>query len=87
MTNLTISLEPETVKAARLRAIEEGTSVSAQVREYLKRYARHEITLEPLDVRKEIASEFLTMIVKADGVQRTMLPWSRDSLYDREAQK
>jgi plasmid stability protein len=87
MTNLTISLEPEIVKAARLRAIEEGTSVSAQVREYLKRYAQREITLEPLADTKETASEFLTRIAQADGVQRTMLPWSRDALYDRELRK
>ena len=40
MTNLTISLDENTVRKARLRAIEEGTSVSAKVREFLARYAR-----------------------------------------------
>ncbi|MDO5624652.1 MAG: hypothetical protein Q4G71_08195 [Pseudomonadota bacterium] len=42
MTNLTISLDENTVRKARLRAIEEGTSVSAKVREFLARYARGE---------------------------------------------
>ncbi|QTD46755.1 DUF6364 family protein [Ottowia testudinis] len=40
MTNLTISLDEDTVRKARLRAIEEGTSVSAKVRDFLARYAR-----------------------------------------------
>ena len=42
LTNLTISLDENTVRKARLRAIEEGTSVSAKVREFLARYARGE---------------------------------------------
>lgn len=42
ITNLTISLDENTVRKARLRAIEEGTSVSAKVREFLARYARGE---------------------------------------------
>ena len=37
MTNLTISLDENTVRKARLRAIDEGTSVSAKVREFLAR--------------------------------------------------
>lgn len=39
MTNLTISLDADTIRQARLRAIQEGTSVSAKVREFLARYA------------------------------------------------
>lgn len=40
MTNLTISLDDAIVRKARIRAIEEGTSVSAKVREFLAQYAR-----------------------------------------------
>jgi plasmid stability protein len=39
MTNLTISLDESVVRQARIRAIGEGTSVSAKVREFLARYA------------------------------------------------
>lgn len=39
MSNLTISLDPAIAKAARIRAIQEHTSVSAQVRLFLQRYA------------------------------------------------
>ena len=39
MTNLTISLDENIVRQARIRAIGEGTSVSAKVREFLAQYA------------------------------------------------
>ena len=39
MTNLTISLDETIVRQARIRAIGEGTSVSAKVREFLAQYA------------------------------------------------
>ena len=50
MTNLTISIDENLIRQARIRAISEGTSVSAQVREFLGRYARgqDETTAPPL---------------------------------------
>lgn len=39
MTNLTLSLDEEGVKRARIRAIGEGTSLNAKVREFLAGYA------------------------------------------------
>lgn len=39
MSNLTISLNDDVVRLARVRAIQEGTSVSAKVREFLAQYA------------------------------------------------
>ncbi|MBK7549683.1 MAG: hypothetical protein IPI20_18560 [Rhodoferax sp.] len=39
MANLTISLDEAVIRKARIRAIQEGTSVSAKVREFLTRYA------------------------------------------------
>lgn len=40
MSNLTISLDDTIIRKARIRAIEEGTSVSAKVREFLAHYAK-----------------------------------------------
>lgn len=40
MSNLTISVDDELIRQARIRAIEQGTSVSAKVREFLAQYAR-----------------------------------------------
>lgn len=39
MANLTITVDGETVKRARIRALEEGTSVNAVLREYLEDYS------------------------------------------------
>ncbi|MBA2782775.1 MAG: hypothetical protein H0T74_07625 [Rubrobacteraceae bacterium] len=39
MTNLTITVDEGTLKRARMRALEEDTSVNAVLREYLEAYA------------------------------------------------
>lgn len=39
MTNLTITVDARTLKRARMRALEEDTSVNAVLREYLEEYA------------------------------------------------
>jgi hypothetical protein len=39
VANLTITVDEETVKRARMRALEEGTSVNAVLRDYLEDYA------------------------------------------------
>ena len=39
MANLTITVDRQTLTRARIRALEDGTSVNAVLREYLERYA------------------------------------------------
>lgn len=39
MSNLTIVVDKETLRKARIRALEEGTSVNAVLREFLERYS------------------------------------------------
>lgn len=39
MSNITLSIDDETIKQAKLRAVQEGTSLSAKMREFLQRYA------------------------------------------------
>lgn len=39
MTNLTITVDEETLRRARIRALEEGSSVNAVLRDYLATYA------------------------------------------------
>lgn len=38
MANLTLTIDETLLKQARIRALEEGTSVNAVVREFLRRY-------------------------------------------------
>jgi plasmid stability protein len=39
MSNLTISVDDDLIRRARVRAIQQGTSLSAKVREFLQQYA------------------------------------------------
>lgn len=39
MANLTVTIDDDLLKRARLRAVQEGTSVNAQVRHFLTSYA------------------------------------------------
>ena len=39
MSNLTLSVDEDLIKRARVRAIQQGTSLSAKVREFLQQYA------------------------------------------------
>lgn len=66
MSNLTIAVDEEVVRRARVRAIQEGTSVSAQLRTFLDAYAAGQpvpsaakapATSPPLAAAKTIASE------------------------------
>ena len=43
MANLTISLDENLIKQARIKAIQEGTSLSAKVREMLAAYVRQDL--------------------------------------------
>ena len=40
MSNLTLSIDEQLIKKARIKAIEEGTSLSAKVREMLMQYVQ-----------------------------------------------
>jgi hypothetical protein len=52
MANLTISLDENLVKLARIKAIQEGTSLSAKVREMLAAYVRQDLPSTPLAIPK-----------------------------------
>ena len=43
MSNITLSIDDEIIKQARLKAVQEGVSLSAKVRELLQRYAMGEL--------------------------------------------
>lgn len=39
MSNITLSIDDEVIKQAKLRAVQDGASLSAKMREFLQRYA------------------------------------------------
>lgn len=79
MANLTITVDKELLKRARIKAIEEGTSVNAVLRDHLERYVGTGTTDTALAAFAELAN----LSTASSGPHgRT---WSRDELHDRSA--
>jgi hypothetical protein len=77
MANLTITIDARLLKQARMRALEDGTSVNAVLRTYLERYAGS-------DDQSEARAEILRLAAQSHASSgpegRT---WTREELYDR----
>ena len=76
MTNLTIALDEAIVRKARIRAIHEGTSVSAKVREFLADYARE-------TDRQQAAGQAFIAAARRSKANSEGVRWSREDAYDR----
>lgn len=77
MPNLTLSIDEQTLKRARIQAIEDGTSVNAVVRDYLRDYADG-------DAAHRTAVEEFVEFARANSAAsgpggRT---WTREELYE-----
>lgn len=75
MTNLTIALDEAVIRAARIRAISEGTSVSAKVREFLAQYAQEE-------PRRAAGQGFLDL-ARQSSANTESAGWRREDAYER----
>ncbi len=76
MANLTITVDNETLKQARIRALEQGTSVNRLLAEYLESYAR----FRQRDTVERILDLAENSTAGSTGRGRD---WTRDDLYDR----
>jgi plasmid stability protein len=77
MTNLTLTVDEDTLRMARIRALELGTSVNALVREYLKQLAGRSTAAEGV-------TEFFAATKGARaGTAAEGRSWTRDELYER----
>ena len=79
MANLTISVDDEVLKRARIRALEENSSVNAVLGRYLEEYAQ---TAE-LKLRRNEALDALVALAKTCQAGRQGRRWTRDELHDR----
>jgi Family of unknown function (DUF6364) len=77
VANLTLTIDADLLKRARIRALERDTSVNALVREYLEGLAARRDDREPVD-----AFLALTESVHA-GSGPDGRSWTRDDLYER----
>ena len=95
--NLTITVDAEVLKRARIRAIEENTSVNAVLRDRLNAYADGDRSLR--DAAEEAAKHDERAVKRFIRLSETLRPavtrpgngggepgprrWTRDELYDR----
>jgi hypothetical protein len=77
MTNLTLTVDEETLRKARIRALELGTSVNALVRNYLGQLACRSTAAEG------VAEFFAATKGSGAGSGPEGRTWHREELYDR----
>ncbi len=78
MANLTINVNSDVLKRARIRALEENTSVNAILGRYLEEYARLD---EARRERKRAVERLLSFVAK-HPIERGGRRWNREDLYD-----
>jgi molybdenum-dependent DNA-binding transcriptional regulator ModE len=76
MGNLTITVEEEVLKRARIRELQQGTSVNAVLRAYLEAYAG-------LREDQQAALQRLLEMSNATQSGRGDAVWTRDDLHER----
>lgn len=74
--NLTITVDDEVLKQARIRALQEDTSVNAVLRSFLETYA-----CPP--GREQAAIADLIALSLASTASRGTATWTRDDLHER----
>lgn len=86
MSNLTIAVDDQLIKRARMRAIQQGTSVSAKVREFLQRYVS-ESDEGLAKLREDATTRLMQTIEAATALTQAAAPQAgprralRDELY------
>ena len=76
MTNITLSVEEEDIKQARIIALQQGTSLNAVIREFLKRYIGH-------THRYQQVTERILQQAEHSQFSTGKRKWIRDELYER----
>lgn len=77
MANITLTVDDEVLRRARMRALGSGTSVNALVREYLEAYAGQ-------GEGRDALRSFIAVGRKAKASSgRKGRTWTRDALHDR----
>jgi hypothetical protein len=75
MSNLTITVDADVLKRARMRALEQGTSVNKVVRQYLESYAGAR------EAQLSAVRDLMDLSRSSDThAQRR---WTRDELHER----
>jgi len=76
MTNLTISIDDTLLRNARARALREGTSISARIREFLAAYAAE-------DSRQQQAAQDFIAAARRSKASSRGVAWNREEIHER----
>jgi hypothetical protein len=76
MANLTITVPEEVLKSARRRALEQGTSVNALLRDYLSQFAG-------MQSAQAKAARRILELSKSARAGRGKANWTRENLHQR----
>ena len=76
MANLTIAIPDDILKSARRRALEQGTSVNAVLRDYLSQFAGGQSA-------QASAAQRVLALSRTARSGRGKSSWTRDELHDR----
>ncbi|HTR60126.1 MAG TPA: hypothetical protein VMH37_00415 [Candidatus Binataceae bacterium] len=77
MANLTIAIDEETLKKARLRAVSSDTSVNEVLRKFLESYAGTDTA------QRTALDRLLTLSRKSRSRSSRGHRWTRDDLHER----
>ncbi len=81
--NLTVVIDDHVLRGARIRALQEGTSVNAVVRARLEEYASQGNSPEARVRGWEELWTKAASLPEAEG-ERDPRPWTREDAYDRK---
>ena len=76
MSNVTLSIEEDDLKQARIQALQNGTSLNAVIRDFIKQYINRDIHYQQLTERLLKHTENVNEL---EGGR----DWTREELYDR----
>jgi len=76
MSNLTITIDDEVLKRARIRALEQNSSVNAVLRDLLEAYAG-------VNREQSAAAANLAILSTHASSRRGKQRWTRDELHER----
>jgi plasmid stability protein len=76
MANLTLTIDDDLLRRARIRALQQDTSVNALVRQWLEGYAE-------VDQHRRVTEEFLAIAEQSDANSGPEpWKWNRDEIYE-----
>ncbi len=85
MKNITVTVDDNTYRVARVRAAEAGTSVSALVRDFLATLADSDEYTQHHERMNRLREDVLTAYIARTGGLRMSDNLPRDELHDRDA--